>query len=180
MSPCHASPGLESVLPNWYSRPSRSQSCLNAHLRESPRRVFSVLPPPPAAPEKPISENAYEAPCGSYLTIASSGIELLRPKVSVPHSFDSIPTYATPLKNCPARAPSAAVVRWLTGMPLLCVSDLGASARLPEVGRKPISRLKMPAKPSTISSLPLMPIFDWLKPFGPIEVIDLLLYGCTR
>jgi hypothetical protein len=48
---------------------------------------------------------------------------------------------------------------------------------LPDVGLKPISRLKTNENVSFSASLPRTPIFDWLRPFEAIDEIDLLLLG---
>src|SRR5581483_7982913 len=52
MSPCQASPGLESLLPHWYSAPAWNMSYLNTYLTESCRRTSSVLPMPPVIAEQ--------------------------------------------------------------------------------------------------------------------------------
>src|SRR5215467_7003367 len=120
-------------------------------------------------------ENAYEPFIGSYLLMLSRNSVLLRPRVSVPQSFEAKPANATPLKNWPARAPSPADVRVASALPLLLISDFGASASLPEVGWKPISALNTNENMSFSGSLPRMPTFDWLRPFEATVVIDLLL-----
>src|SRR6187399_1210724 len=122
-------------------------------------------------------ENAYDAFIGSYLTTLSRNRVFWRPSVKVPQSFELKPAYAVPLKNWPARLPSPAVLRSASGTPLLLISDFGASASLPEVGLKPISRLNTKENVSFSASLPRSPIFDWLSPFEAIVEIDLLLFG---
>jgi hypothetical protein len=107
----------------------------------------------------------------------SRKIVFWRPIVSVPKSFELKPAKAAPLKNWPARLPSPEVLRLASGTPLLLISDFGASASLPEVGLKPISRLKMKAQSSVSFSLPRTPTFDCDRPFDATVLIDLLLCG---
>src|SRR6516165_4011568 len=110
-------------------------------------------------------ENAYDAFIGSYLTMLSRNRAFWRPIVSVPQSFEPKPPYAVPLKNWPARLPSPETSRTARAFPLLLIRDFGASASLPDVGLKPISRLNTNEKISLSGSLPRTPIFDWLRPF---------------
>src|SRR6478736_504415 len=122
-------------------------------------------------------ENAYDAFIGSYLTMLSRKIVFWRPIVSVPNSLPLKPANAAPLKNWPARLPSPAVLRSASALPLLLISDFGASASLPDVGLKPISRLNTNENVSFSASFPRTPTFDWLSPFEAIVEIDLLLFG---
>ena len=147
------------------------------YLTELSSRASCVSPEPPAAPEYPITEKAYEPPSGSYLSTLSNSSPFCLPMVRVPYTGELTPPYAAPWNGCPARLESPCVVRLANGTPLFCVIALSASDRLADSGLKPVSSLKMPAHPSKNSRVPLRPIFDWLNPFSDRDEIDLLFDG---
>ena len=66
------------------------------YLTELSSRASCVSPEPPAAPEYPITEKAYEPPSGSYFSTLSNSNPFCRPTVSVPYTGEPTPAYAAP------------------------------------------------------------------------------------
>jgi len=87
-----------------------------------------------------------------------------------------MPAYAAPWNGWPSRLESPEAILLAAARPLSATSDAEASTNLPDHGSKPVSKRNTPVKsPTPKGSTPDRPIFDWLKPLPPMEVMDLLL-----
>src|ERR1700722_8470890 len=98
----------------------------------------------------------------------SSVSEVTRPTVSVPKVALLRPIYPTELSNCPARLESLLAVWRTCAWPLFCTSERGPLTRLPVNGLNPLSTAPTSDQPGAhgIASFMLIPITDWLMPFG--------------